>query len=231
MIPVLIVPVLNRPDLASRLLGSVNFEIGKTVIVDNTPEHDLDLGIDGLTYLRPLTNLGYTGAINAVISQTYEAHWWMWSSNDIVFGPEDLSNIAQLMDKDERARLVTNGFTWGALNRGCVDLAGLFDEWNFWPIYFDDQDYLRRCKLAQVDWVPYQGMVEHGADGHLNSLAIKSDAGAAAGNSRSWTLNHQAYISKWGGDIGREKFDTPWGSGLPLWATKPDPAGRTARRW
>lgn len=231
MIPVLIVPVLNRPDLAHRLLQSVNVDVGKLIVVDNTPTHDLDVWHPGVQHFRPLTNLGYTGAINAVISQTYEAKWWMWSSNDIVFGPEDLDNIAELMDKDETPRLVTNGFTWGALNRGCITRVGLFDEWSFWPIYFDDQDYLRRVQLGDVDWVPYQGMVEHGADGHQNSLAIKSDPAAAAGNSRSWELNHRAYISKWGGDIGQEKFDTPWGLGLPLWATHPDPMGRLARRW
>ena len=34
MIPALVVPVLNRPDLLNRLLGSIDYGIGDLLVID-----------------------------------------------------------------------------------------------------------------------------------------------------------------------------------------------------
>lgn len=230
MIPVVIAPVISRFDLLERMLDSIDVPVERGLIVDNARSGYI--ARPGWQVLAPpFTGMGYTGAINAGIAQTPDAPWWLWASNDVIFGPGDLTAIADLMAAAEGPRLVTHGFTWGALNRECIEAVGLFDEWSFWPIYFDDTDYLNRCVLGNVDWIIYEGAIQHGADGHDNSLTVKSDVRFEDANNRSWALNRQAYIDKWGGPPGRETFSSPWNSGLPLWAVKPDPLGRIARAW
>jgi GT2 family glycosyltransferase len=230
VIPVFIAPVISRFDLLGRMLASVDVPVERGIIVDNSCT-GYAAREPWRVLVPPYGGMGYTGGINAGIAQTPEAPWWMWASNDVLFGPGDLAAIAQLMAEAEGARLVTHGFTWGAINRACVETVGLFDEWSFWPIYFDDTDYLNRCILGGVDWIVYEGGIRHGADGHANSVTIKSDVRHEDANNRSWALNRQAYIEKWGGPPGKETFSSPWNSGLPLWAVRPDPAGRAARVW
>lgn len=239
MIPVLIVPVYSRPDLAERLIASIDVPVGRLVVIDNAPE-PLGWSPTGLftpagdhatVFRPPFRSLGYTGSINFVVGQTTDAPWWAWASNDVRFGAGDLAQIAELMEVADGARLVTYGFTWGAVNAAAVEAVGLFDEWSFWPIYFDDNDYLVRCIAGGVDWQLYEGHVEHGADGVPHSLTIASDPAAAAANAVSWQRNREAYIAKWGGPPGEERFASPWNDGLPLWATRPSPAGRQRRAW
>jgi hypothetical protein len=231
VIPVLTIPAYSRPDLVERCLASVDVDVERLVVVDNSPA-GLELAAGGAHVVRPpFASMGYTGSVNFVIGQTPAAPWWAWSSNDVEFGPGDLEAIAALMDAADGPRLVTHGFTWGAINAACVERVGLFDEWSFWPIYFDDTDYLNRCILGGVEWIIYEGGIRHGADGHRHSLTVRSDPAAAAANARSWELNRDAYIAKWGGPPGTETFRTPWGLDLPLSAVRPDPVGRAARSW
>ena len=235
MIPVLIAPALNRFDLLERMLRSIDVPVGRGVVIDNgrTGYRRPDwIGPEWEVFAPPFTSLGYPGSINFGITQTPDAPWWLWVSNDVHFGPGDLSAIAALMDAaGDEPRLVSYHFAAGALNRPLVDMVGLFDEWCFWPIYYDDNDYAWRCHLAGVEIIPYDGGIREGADGHETSLTIYSDPALAAANSVSWDLNKRAYRAKWGGLPGKETRRTPWGRRLPLWATRPDLEGRDARSW
>jgi GT2 family glycosyltransferase len=233
VIPVLIAPVYNRHDLLERMLRSVTHPVERGLIIDN--------GMTG--YVKPdwigpewqvtapaYTSYGYPGSINLGIMQTPDAPWWLWVSNDVVFGEGDLDAFAARMDTDE-PRIVTYHFAMGVLNRALVQEVGLFDEWSFWPLYYDDNDYAWRCHLAGFDVEYYDGAMTEGADGHQTSLTILSDPTIAAANAVTWDINKRAYIAKWGGPPGKEKLKTPWGQRLPLWATRPDPAGRARRLW
>ncbi len=179
----------------------------------------------------PFTTLGYPGSINFGITQTPDAPWWLWVSNDVVFGEGDLDHIARVMDETDEPRLISYHFAMGALNRACVQEVGLFDEWSFWPLYFDDNDYAYRCKLAGVELLYYDGNLSEGADGHQTTMTIFSDPAIAAANAVTWDINKRAYVAKWGGVPGKERLKTPWGRKLPLWATRPDVEGRKARSW
>lgn len=230
VIPVIIAPAYNRMDLLERMLRSIDEPVERGLVIDNA-RTGYTLPDDLASYhvfAPPFASLGYPGSINFGIAQTSDAPWWLFASNDVVFGPGDLAAIAQLMT--ERPVIVTNDYSWGALNHACVEAVGLFDEWSFHPLYFDDQDYAVRCRRGGVEWIRYTGGITQGADGHGASLTIHSDDRARAENSRSWALNEAAYVAKWGGPIGKERYETPWDLGL-LWATKPDLAGRAARTW
>jgi hypothetical protein len=234
-IPVLIAPVYNRHDLLDRMLASVTHPVHRGLVIDNgmtgygLPDF---VGSEWAVTSPPFMSYGYPGSINYGITQTPDAPWWLWTSNDVVFGDGDLDAIVEMMDRATGPRLVSWHFAMGAVNREMVEEVGLFDEWSFWPLYFDDNDYAYRCAMAgyPVEWYAGENMSE-GADGHQTSMTIHSDPSLAAANAVTWQINKRAYKEKWGGPPGKETLRTPWGKRLPLWATKPDPLGRVIRNW
>ncbi len=228
-------PLLNRLDLAYRMIDSIDHPVERLLLIDNGRSlygvaqkiHRLE----GQVFTPPYEGMGYGGAINFTIMQLPGLPWWMWASNDVVFHPGHLESVVRRMDEAKGPRIITGGFTWAAVNQQLIDEVGLIDEWSFFPIYFDDNDYHRRCDLARVEWIEDREGWTHGADGHQASLTIRSDPAAESANFRSFTQNRDAYLAKWGGLPGYEIYDTPWDSGLPVWAVRPDMAGRRSRRW
>lgn len=235
MIPGLILPHYNRPDLLRRCIDSIDVPVERSLVIENGGTHH---GAGAAMYgdrpvhiwRPPFSSIGYGGSINFGITQMADAPWWLWASNDVAFRPGALAAICARM-AFEQATVLTTGFTWGAINRAAVDLVGLVDDWSFFPIYFDDNDYERRCRLAGVQWVEMPDAVIHGDAEHGNSLTIKSDERASAGNNRTFGENQARYVAKWGGPPRQEVYETPWNSGLPLWVTRPDVAGRARRQW
>lgn len=234
MIPVFITVVLNRYDLLERLLASIDVPVGRGLVVDNGRSgwtREFNDG-DWRVWSPPFNGLGWPGALNFGITQTPDAPWWCFANNDAWFEPGSLERMAQRMEAADGPLVVTEGFTVGAINREAVDVVGLFDEWSFFPIYFDDNDYTYRCRLAGVSLERDSWCREGDLDGKpSHSLTTKSDPELDRANNRTWQLNRQAYVAKWGGPPGRERFTTPWGRDVPIWATKPDVDGRTARTW
>lgn len=243
MIPALVCPVYNRWDLAFRMLDSIDVDVERLLIVDNSTDAP-----DTMTGLRPFlghrnggrtkvwrppyTGIGYGGAINLMVSQNPDAPWWMWVSNDVEFHPGHLATVVARMNEATGPRIVTGGFTWGAVNAELVDVVGLVDDWSFFPVYYDDNDYHYRCKLAGVEWIEdWATGSTHGDGVHGASVTIRSDPAARLANDRSFQHNARAYVAKWGGGPGHERFTTPWDSGMPVWVTRPDISGRSSRRW
>ena len=72
MIPVLVIPVLNRWDLGRKLLASIDHPVDRIVIVDNGK---IGMRHPGALHIRPISNLGCGGGINAGIVQTPDAPW------------------------------------------------------------------------------------------------------------------------------------------------------------
>jgi GT2 family glycosyltransferase len=237
-IPVLIVPAVSRFDLLERLIRSLDEPVERLVIVDNSCS-GATVSDPRAEYIRPITGLGYPGGINAGIMQTPAAPWWLFASVDIEFGEDDLAAISSRMNGTAEPRVVTGTrndsrmlrWAYGALNVATVRAVGLMDEHAFYPIYFDDDDYERRCKLAGIEWLPYDGDIRHGDDGLEGSVTIKSDAAMSEANTRTFALNRAEYHAKWGGGPTWEAFDTPWDSDVPLSHVRPDPAKRAARLW
>lgn len=236
--PVLIAPVVSRFDLLERMVLTVK-ATERLVIVDNSlsgyelPEHvhaSLCPTITHVDYIRPLIGLGYPGGINAGITQTPEAPWWVWASNDLEFGAPDLPRIRDLMVEASGPRMVTGSHrglrnVYGAMNAAAVQAIGLFDEWEFYPIYFDDDDMERRCRLGGVEWVTYDGTMRH-----AGSQTIQEDWAARA-NSASFRENARRYVAKWGGLPGSELFQRPYNMPVPLSFVRPDTEARASRIW
>lgn len=233
MIPVMICPVISRFDLLDRMLASIDVPVGRGLIVNNAlTDHKSNVGPEWRTFSPPFGSLGLPGSINFGVMQTFDAPWWLWASNDLVFGPGDLAAITAMMEQaGGEPVMVTYRFAVLALNRAVVETIGLFDEWSFWPLYFDDSDLARRASLAGIPILHDKWGIREGADGFDHSVTVQSDEQLGHANNRSWQHNERAYVAKWGGRPGAETFDTPWDSGLPLWATRPDLDGRRERAW
>jgi len=227
VIPVLVTSIVNRPDLLDRLLDSIDVPVGRSLIVDNGR---VGYQRDGwTTWQPPYESLGWPGTLNFGIEQTPDAPWWLFVNNDAWFEPGKLALLCERMASDQ-AQVLHHEWTVAAISRAVIETVGLFDTWSFYPLYFDDTDFARRCALAGVPVEEGDWCLE-GDDEWPVSLTVRSDPALSMANNRTWQLNQAAYVAKWGGLPGSETFETPWGAGLPLWATRPSPCARTARRW
>lgn len=234
MIPAMIVPVYGRWDLTARMLGTIAEPVERGLLVDNRRD---DPGIDlppGFRVLAPpFESFGWGGSLNLGILQTPDAPWWAWCTNDIMLGPDTLPRLAHAMaEAGDRPLVITHRWAVGALNRAVVVRVGLFDEHSYHPIYFEDTDLAYRCHLAGAEVRIDDLDVTEGADGFEHSVTTRSDPELSSANNRTWALNEAAYIAKWGGLPGEERYRRPWDDPhAPLWAAKPDLDGRVARRW
>lgn len=210
MIPVLGIPVLNRPDLLQRCLASIDVDVDRLVLIDNGGVTD-DLPEQYWPAVTiPPSNLGVAASWNFIIRTTPAAPWWCLVNADVEFAPGDLARLADVMaDPSARVACLVEFGAFG-INAACVDRVGWVDE-SFVPIYCEDIDYRYRCRLAGVPVVD----VPSGAT-HVGSVSYRSDPERAAHNARTYPLNVAYYEAKWGGPMGRETYRSPFNRGGPV---------------
>ena len=183
MIPVLIVPILARPELLQDMLASVDHPVRRLVVIDNG-DVVRDLQVPSLvesTYVVRLPgNLGVAGSWNLGIKATPMAPGWLVANFDVTW---PAGSLRQFVDRQPRDRVILSGGGWCAFAIGeqVIDLVGLFDE-AYHPAYFEDDDYARRCDFHGVH-VEYAGIPVH----HRTSSTLK--AGYDDRNSHTFTEN------------------------------------------
>lgn len=87
--------------------------------------------------------------------------------------------------------------------RSIFDKVGYIDV-NFYPAYYEDNDYVRRAIRAGVK----SCTADNSYYFHFWSRTIHQGSGGS--NNRYFTLNRNFYIIKWGGDFGEEKYEVPF---------------------
>jgi len=92
-----------------------------------------------------------------------------------------------------------------AINPIAIEKIGYFDE-NFFPIYFEDTDYSRRCGLAGVTYY------DAGPTGiqHRGSTTIKTNSSLYTQNNLTFSKNFDYYVRKWSGDPASEQWQYPF---------------------
>lgn len=214
MIPLLGVPVLNREDLAARMVASIDYPVDELLVVVNAPDKQQTVdrlwaaaGANGnirtVTFSQPSFNLGCGGSWNHIIRHRPAGPWWLIVNADIEFAPGDLERLTLAMHPNP---MVATLFEFGAfaLTPAAVDRVGWFDE-NLHPMYFEDNDYKRRMMLRGVPYLKVDGKTRHD-----NSSTINSDQRLALRNQDTFGLNAAYYLEKWGGPPGREQFTVPF---------------------
>ena len=194
MIPVLIIPILNRYDLLDKALNSINHEIGEILIINNgegiitSNRSDLNIRVLNLP-----SNLGVSGSWNLGIKLYPYVPYWMFSSADTQFTEETFPKFEELSNSDRMVRS-TASYNCFTLGENIVKRVGLFDEY-IYPAYFEDNDYEERMGIEGIiaegnvlgDIVP---VISNGV-----SSTINSDPHYANRNNQTFSAN-QAYIQQ-----------------------------------
>ena len=208
MIENLIVPVLNRYDLLQKMLDSVDVPVDHLLVIDNGSGADLFFSdkFANVTVLAMPANQGVAGSWNLGIKSFPYAHRWFIVSNDVVFEPGSLEQLAQA--RRDEITLTGDAPHWQAFALGdeAVSDIGLFDE-SLFPAYFEDNDYMRRAEFVGVNIRRLELKLTH-----ANSSTIK--AGYMEKNAKTFASNDRYYQSKianndytsgsWSLDIRRE---------------------------
>lgn len=193
MIPVLGFCTLSRFDLADRLLASIDYPVEHLVIVDNsgtqTWEPIKPNSVQHLWCLRVPYGLGLVGAWNLIVKSTPLAPYWVLVNDDANFEPGALKTIAENADPAALNFVdITPQWSCIVLGEGAVAAAGLYDE-RLYPLYFDDNDYERRIRQANVPIKHIAAKVHH-----ENSSTLK--AGYQEANVKTFAANQKLFEQK-----------------------------------
>lgn len=166
----MVVPTLTRHDLLDRMLRSVDANVGRLVVIDNSGR-GVDLP-DGPweradVFAMP-ANLGVAASWNLAVKMGHRHPWVMVCSDDM-WWPEGAMGEMVGMSGEDRLVLSSTWPHWQAftLGMGVVSRLGLFDE-GYFPAYYEDTEYERRAEQAGIS--PVMGPEV----GHDNSSTLKT---------------------------------------------------------
>jgi GT2 family glycosyltransferase len=198
MIPNLIVPVLNRYDLLEKMVRSIDYPVRNLLIVDNGKQLQQMGG--NLTYANEYvgefnvlslpSNLGVAASWNLGIKLFPHDDRWFFASNDMRFDPGDLEALSKARRDAVTLSNYYPYFHTFALGEAVVDEVGLFDE-RFYPAYFEDTDYMRRCEIKNIP-VDRVNVARH----HENSSTINSDPKLLLQNGVTFQRNQNLHSRK-----------------------------------
>jgi hypothetical protein len=173
----------------------------------------------GAIVLRPGRNLGAAGGWNLGLQWAFERghEVALILGDDVILHDTWTLTIireAFLLHRRQLRALRGLGYSGVCISREVWDEIGPFDE-GFWPSYFEDNDHHTRCKLIGIPWDEILVQTDHGAgSGHLR------DSKMASLNARTFPLNRDRYILKWGGMPHYETYTVPWNGGPPQTGTR-----------
>jgi GT2 family glycosyltransferase len=174
VIPVLGFATLTRFDLADRLLASIDYPVEHLVIIDNSGTQSWNPSkpekVNNLWLIRVPYGLGLVGAWNLIIKSTPYAPYWVLVNDDAWFAEGALEIIA--MDADPEGLSfphVVPDWSCIVIGQKVVETVGLYDE-RFYPLYFDDNDYERRIRNADLPVKRIDAIVHH-----QNSSTLKGN--------------------------------------------------------
>lgn len=210
-IPVLGVPILNRPDLLLRLLDSLDHPVETLAIVDNSVasglsdtndlgrllaqlEREPPAGIGRVRVARPFTNQGVASSWNAILTSFPEAAFTLLVNNDVVFAPGVLTRVIERIDPSRPQFLpllpAPQEFSAFAITPAAWDRVGLFDA-NFHPAYCEDIDYAERLRACDaVAWIASDDLQQQQQQANPTASAtIGSDPRLEVCNRTTFLLN------------------------------------------
>lgn len=210
-IPLLGIPILNRPDLLLRLLDSLDHPVETLAIVDNSIasglpdsaalnrlltqlEREPPAGIGRVRVARPFTNQGVASSWNAILTSFPEAPFALLVNNDVVFAPGILAQVIQRIDPSRPQFLPLlpdpQEFSAFAITPAAWDRVGLFDA-NFHPAYCEDLDYAERLRGCEaIEWITPEDLQHLQLQANpMASATIASDTRLEACNRTTFLLN------------------------------------------
>ena len=198
MVPVIIIPVLNRYDLMERAIRSIDYPVERLIIIDNGDGYDPDMlawtapwqHIQDWYLWRMPTNLGVAPSWNLGIKATPHAQGWLLLNSDAYFEPGQLEHFYADCEDNMVVRTEQN---WSCVwvGQDVVSKIGLFSEC-YVPAYFEDNDYEQRAKASNIPV-----MVSDAVVGHDNSSTLKANPAFGEKNQRSFADNNNLHDMRW----------------------------------
>jgi len=240
------IPVLNRADLLEECLRRIDVPVQLFIVNNNTVDEEFQQRLEVLRQRfsfklhQSPRNLGVAASWNLILREGYAAGFdpVFITANDFHVDPGMLMAFVQTVRSFPAELFLGDGFNLFSVPRATAEKVGYFDE-NFYPAYFEDNDYVYRCRLAGARILNF-GTNPRQEDGreipglvftHVGSQTIRSDA--EYGKRNEWTFpiwNRTHYELKWGGGPDKEKFKTPYNKAEHDWRWWPPPAGSIEHR-
>ena len=204
-IPVLGVASIFHAEYLLRCFRSIDFAVKTLVLIHNGMDPGVAAAAATLQREQPALrvvhepeNTGCAGGWNRIIAADPNAPWWLVVNDDITFPPGALRNIASRvwarLDTQPDAGHFKFWYQHGASGWSCFALTahawravGSFDE-NIFPVYFEDEDYELRLRLAGLRSVHIRDVraapaTRHSAQARLPSPTAVSPRRTAGGAS------------------------------------------------
>jgi len=236
------VPVLVGGQLLFEHFQTIDVPLKRYYILDNSMGRDNEVedAIDAICDYKPdhiqevvvvqnNLNAGFAGSVNQIIRDNTDCKHWISCGYD--WHPEP-GEWQKLLDK-------VSTCPFGAfLSDDPIDFfcavlwtpqllarVGYLDE-NFFPGYFEDNDYRHRIIQSDtsVDTIPLQVV-------HHRSSTLNSSSEFKKKNNFTFQKNYAYYLEKWGGGPGQETNKLPFGKNYPLSFWEFDPLRRQKLRW
>jgi GT2 family glycosyltransferase len=120
--------------------------------------------------------------------------------------PGDISLLLS-QDKEDVPESPHPSFSAFAINKECWETIGEFDEL-FAPAYFEDNDFHYRMKLAGLTGIVHPPAMFYHYGSRTTNEAGENGVLVVSGG--MFENNRAAYVRKWGGVPGQERFKTPY---------------------
>lgn len=150
-------------------------------------------------------------------------------NDDLSFIPNGFADFLAFIEEEEKTRTTaayyslpgneigesalagsvhTQGMACCAMNTKLIQTIGLFDE-TFTPAYFEDCDYFRRIRLANIPIVLDSRIL----CSHERSATLRSNDDLRVQSAEWWARNKAYYLQKWGGEPDHEAYTVPFFAG------------------
>jgi GT2 family glycosyltransferase len=194
MVPVIVIPVLNRYDLLERCIKSIDYPVENLIIIDNGGRIAKDClvlprstKIQNRYIMDMPSNLGVATSWNLGIKMTPFATGWILLNSDAHFGHGHLEKFYKESDVDQIHLAGEPGWCCAWIGSEVVKDVGLFCE-AFHPAYFEDNDYERRATRLHKKIVKSDALVYHD-----NSSTLLSDPSLFDKNRESFRANMELF--------------------------------------
>lgn len=194
------------------------------VIFEEKPDH-----IQEVVVVQNNQNAGYPGSVNQIIRDNTDCKHWIVCGYDWHPAPGEWKRVLDKTNQIPFGAFLGDtptdcmcGFVW---TPQLLAKVGYLDE-NFFPGYFEDNDYRHRIIQSGADVATVALRAYHDRSSTLNSSSQFQKK-----NQYTFQKNYKYYVEKWGGSPTQEKYDTPFGKDYPLSFWEFDPVRRQKLRW